>query len=115
VSASVERIRGRILGLCLLAAVPSWLAGWPGTRGLVVGAAVVLASLWLFERLFLAAIVQGRRRLAIGLSFVKLAALLTLGWMAFSAPEFDIDPLGFAVGVTCLPVAALWEALATRD
>jgi hypothetical protein len=25
-----------------------------------------------------------------------------------------IDPLGVAVGVTCLPLAAVWEALTTK-
>lgn len=57
-----------------------------------------------------------RRRLAIGLLFVKLAAFLGLGWLAFaSGDEFRPDPIGFAVGLTCFPVAAVWEALRARE
>jgi len=95
-------------------ALLAWAAGWPGPGGVATGASVILISLWLYRRLFLAAIVQGRRRLAIGLSFVKLACLLILGWWAFSGPTWAPDPVGFAVGVSCLPAAALWEAYETR-
>lgn len=81
-----------------------------GAASVLLGGAVVLASLWLYAAIFRAAILRGRRRLAITLTFVKLGALLGLGWLAFMAPGWSPDPWGFALGVTCLPVAAAWEA-----
>jgi hypothetical protein len=53
--------------------------------------------------------------LAIALLFVKLLAFLGLGWWAFaSGRENRPDPIGFAVGLTCFPVAAVWEAMRVR-
>jgi len=53
--------------------------------------------------------------LAIGILFVKLVAFLGLGWLVFAASEeLRPDPLGFAVGVSCMPVAAVWEAVRAR-
>lgn len=75
---------------------------------------MVLASVWLFERLFDAAVLKGRRRLAMGLLFVRLAAFLALGWIAFTAPAWVPDPIAFAVGVSTLPVASVWEAFEVR-
>ena len=55
------------------------------------------------------------RALPFGILFVKLLAFLGLGWLVFAASETcRPDPLGFAVGVTCLPVAAVWEAMRAR-
>jgi hypothetical protein len=96
------------------AALVCWATGWLAPGGVAAGATVVVISLWLYRQLFLAAIIQGRRRLAIGLSFVKLAGLLILGWWVFSGPTWAPDPVGFAVGVSCLPAAAVWEAFETR-
>jgi hypothetical protein len=114
VTPSVERVQLRVAALGAAAALLCWVTGWLGPGGVAGGAGAVLVSLWLYRRLFLAAIIQGRRRLAIGLSFVKLGALLILGWWAFSSPTWAPDPVGFAVGVSCLPAAALWEAYGTR-
>jgi len=57
-------------------------------------------------------VVRGRRAgLGMLLQVVKGTVLLGLGWLAFAAqPEYRPDPVGFAVGVTCLPLAALAEA-----
>jgi hypothetical protein len=52
----------------------------------------------------------GPSSLAIGLLFGKLAAFLGLGWLAFASGSVRPDPLGFAFGVTCCPVAVVWEA-----
>jgi len=112
--ASVERIERRIALLTIVFCVALWLVGRPGARGVLVGGAVVLGSVWLLARLFEAAIVTGRRRLAMALTFVKLTAFLALGWIAFTVPSSAPDPLGFAVGVTTLPIAAVWEALEVR-
>ena len=58
---------------------------------------------------------SGRPRLAIGVLFVKLVAFLALGWLAFAAGEhIRPDPIGFAIGLTCFPVAAVWEAVRAR-
>ena len=114
-SPSVERVQRRVLVLGVASAGLCWLTGWLGPGGVAAGATVILVSLWLYRQLFLVAIIQGRRRLAIALSFVKLAGLLILGWWAFSSPAWAPDPVGFAVGVSCLPAAALWEAYETKD
>jgi hypothetical protein len=47
--------------------------------------------------------------------FVKLAAFLGLGWLVFVASEtYRPDPLGFVVGISCMPVAVVWEAVRAR-
>ncbi len=110
----VDRIRRRIALLTALAAAVCWLLAGPAATGVLAGGAVVFGSVWLLALLFEAAIVTGRRRLAMALTFVKLAAFLGLGWIAFTLPTWAPDPLGFAVGVSTLPVAAVWEALQAR-
>lgn len=112
-TASVDRLRRRIVLLTILLGAVSWLVAGHAS-GVLAGGAVVLGSVWLLEQLFRAAIVTGRRRLAMALTFVKLAAFLGLGWIAFTVPSWVPDPLGFAVGVSTLPVAAVWEALEVR-
>ena len=111
---SVERIQRRIVAVTLLAATLWSLLVGRGATGVLLGGAVVLASVWSFARIFTAAILTGRRRLATALTFVKLALFLVLGWFAFSAPTWAPHPVAFAVGVSCLPAAALWEALEVR-
>lgn len=60
-------------------------------------------------------LVRRRPRLAIGVLFVKLLTLVGLGWLAFtSRTVLRPDPIGFAVGLTCFPVAAVWEAVRSR-
>lgn len=112
--ASVEGVQRRLL---VVAGVTTLVgaAAWPDrVGGILLGAAVVSTSLWLYGRLFDAAIRTGRRRLALGLTFVKLAAFLGLGWGALVWGAGRIDPIGFALGVTCLPLAATWEALRAK-
>jgi len=54
-------------------------------------------------------------QLAIGMLFVKLAAFLGLGWVLFtSGVRNRPDPIGFALGLTCFPAAAVWEAMRAR-
>ena len=113
-TASVERIQRRIALLTIVIGIVWWLADRSGARGVLAGGVVVFGSIWLLARLFEAAIVTGRRRLAMALTFVKLAAFLALGWIAFTVPSSAPDPLGFAVGVSTLPIAAVWEALEVR-
>jgi hypothetical protein len=53
--------------------------------------------------------------LAFGILFVKVALFLGLGWLVFEASEaYRPDPVGFALGVSCMPVAAVWEAVRVR-
>jgi hypothetical protein len=111
---SVEGVRRRIVVLTAACAAVWWVLVGRGAIGVLAGGTVVLASVWLLEQLFRAAIVTGRRRLAMALTFAKLAAFLGLGWIAFTVREWAPDPLGFAVGVSVLPVAALWEGLNAR-
>lgn len=111
---SVRRIQLKIAALAVAGLGAAIAFGRPGPWGVLLGASVVLASLWLYALLFDAVFRTGRRRLALGLTFVKLGGFLALGWWAMSRGTGMIDPLGFALGVTCLPVAALWEALQVK-
>ncbi|TMA65463.1 MAG: hypothetical protein E6J69_12865 [Deltaproteobacteria bacterium] len=98
--------------LVALAAAAGGLAGRAG--GVVLGGGAIGLSVALYV-VALGAFLRSRRsRLAIGILFVKLAALLGLGWLAFASRRFHPDPIGFAVGVSCFPVAAVWEGLRAR-
>lgn len=103
-----------MLVLTALAAMGWWVTTGEGSSAVVAGGMAVVVSVWLYEQVFRAAVVTGRRRLAMALTFVKLAAFLGLGWIAFTVPDWAPSPAGFAVGVSTLPVAAVWEALETR-
>ena len=111
---TVEGVRRKITLLVVVAAGGSLALGIPRWMGVLLGGGMVGTSLWLYGKLFDAVFRTGRRRLALGMTFVKLAAFLALGWWAMSRGAGAIDPLGFAAGVTCLPLAALWEALETK-
>ena len=111
---SVSGIQLKIAALGALAAVVCAALGRPGVWGVLFGVALVMSSLWTYAILFNAAVRTGDRRLALGLPFVKLAAFLALGWWVITRGAGAIDPLGVAVGITCLPVAAVWEALTTK-
>jgi hypothetical protein len=75
--------------------------------GAAIGLSVVLYAAGLRAAL-------ERRRLAIGILFVKLAALLGVLGLVFAARQQRPDPLGFVAGVSCFVVAAVWEALQVR-
>lgn len=83
--------------------------------GVVVGGAAIGLSTFLYAALFAAAVKGSSRRLAFAMLFVKLAAFLGLGWLVFVASEaYRPDPLGFVVGISCMPVAVVWEAVRAR-
>jgi hypothetical protein len=91
------------------------LVGTPGAGGVLIGGTVIGVSVLLYAAGFNLLTNPRRRRLAIGVFFVKLAALLGLGWLALgSGIEITPDPLGFAAGLTCFPAAAVWEAMRAR-
>jgi predicted permease len=92
----------------------SALVGAPGSGGVLLGGAVIGASVFLYAAGLGAVVRRGNARLAIAILSVKLLLFLALGWFAFHAGRHRPDPIGFALGVSCLPVAAVWEALRTR-
>ena len=111
----LARIQARHWMLVLvMTAVALAVAGAPGAGGVLAGGAMIGISLALYAALFRLVVVGGRRRLAIGLVFAKLAAFLGLGWLAFASGSVRPDPLGFAFGVTCCPAAVVWEAVRGR-
>jgi hypothetical protein len=101
----------------LVGSLAALAAVWarPHLWGIVVGGAAIGLSLFLYAAGFTVVLRRASPRLAIGILFVKLVAFLGLGWLVFSASEeLRPDPLGFAVGVSCMPVAAVWEAVRAR-
>jgi len=107
----LRRMQWRQLALIALAATVSFAAGRPGVGGVLLGGGVMALSVAAYEALFDLVVRGGRRRLAIGLLFGKLAAFLGLGWVVFASRSGSPDPLGFALGVTCFPAAVVWEAV----
>jgi hypothetical protein len=101
----------------LVGSLAALAAVWarPHLWGIVVGGATIGLSLFLYAAGFTVVLRRASPRLAIGILFVKLVAFLGLGWLVFSASEeLRPDPLGFAVGLSCMPVAAVWEAVRAR-
>jgi hypothetical protein len=101
--------------LVVAAAGAAAAAGRPGPGGVLAGGAVIGLSVLLYAIALQSLLRRTGARLAIGLLFVKLVAFLGLGWLAFSWGEkHRPDPVGFALGLTCFVVAAVWEAMPGR-
>jgi hypothetical protein len=101
-----------LVGVLVLAAA---LGARDRLWGVVVGGAAIGVSTFLYAAVFVALLKRPARRLAFGVLFVKLLAFLGLGWLVFEASEaYRPDPLGFVVGVSCMPVAVVWEAVRAR-
>ena len=114
-SPSLSRLQARHWLLVALAAGGSAAAGRPGVGGVVLGGSVIGLSVLLYSVGLRALLQRVGPRLAIALLFAKLLALVGLGWWAFAwGRERRPDPIGFAVGITCFPVAAVWEAVRGR-
>jgi hypothetical protein len=114
VTASLSRLQLRHWGLVAAAALAAAGANRGLGLGILAGGAAIGISVG-FYAAGLGLVLRGRRpRLAIGLLSVKLLALLGLGWLAFASGRFGPDPIGFAVGVSCFPAAAVWEAMRAR-
>jgi hypothetical protein len=93
----------------------AWVVGAPGAGGVLCGGGMIGLSVILYAAGLSVLLRRGRPSLAIGLLFVKLLAFLGLGWLAFASGEGRRpDPIGFALGLTCFPVAAVWEAMRVR-
>jgi hypothetical protein len=111
-SASLSRILARHWGLLTVAAASSAIAGAPGVGGVLLGGGTIGLSVVLYAVALRALLERTSARLAIGTLFVKLLAFLGLGWLVFVAGRsWRPDPIGFALGLTCFPAAAVWEAL----
>jgi hypothetical protein len=112
---SLARVQARHWSLVAVVGTVAALAGRPGVGGVILGGSVIGLSVLLYALGLRSLVQRTGPLLAIGLLFVKLAAFLGLGWLAFTAGnEHRPDPIGFAVGVTCFPAAAVWEALRAR-
>jgi hypothetical protein len=102
-------------GLTTLALATAFVLGQPGPGGIVLGGGFIALSALLYGAGARALIRRPRPRLAIALLFVKLAAFLGLGWFVLaSGRDHCPDPIGFVVGLTCFPMAAVWEAMRVR-
>ena len=114
-SPSLSRLQARHWALVALAAGASTAAGGPAAGGVLLGGGVIGLSVLLYSLALRVLLRRVGPRLAIALLFAKLLALLGLGWWAFASErEYRPDPIGFAVGLTCFPVAAVWEAMRVR-
>ena len=114
-SPSLSRLQARHWALVALAAGGSSAAGRPGVGGVLLGGGFIGLSVLLYSAGLRALLGRVGPRLAIALLFAKLLAFLGFGWLAFaSGREYRPDPIGFAVGITCFPAAAVWEALRAR-
>jgi hypothetical protein len=111
---TIGGVQGRHWALVLAGIVLAAVIGRPGVGGVALGGGMMGLSLALYTAVVRTAVAGGHRRLAIGLLFAKLAAFLGLGWLAFASGSARPDPLGFALGVTCCPVAVVWEAVRGR-
>jgi len=78
------------------------------------GGGMMGVSLHLYEIGLRILVRRGSPRLALGALFVKLALFLGVGWVVFSSEGYRPNAVGFAAGVSCLPIAAAWEAIRTR-
>ena len=111
-SPSLSRLQLRHWTLVAAAAIAGTTGGHGG--GVLLGGGAIGLSVALYAVALDGLLRQRRTRLAIGILFVKLAALLGLGSLALASRRFHPDPIGFAVGVSCFPVAAVWEAMRAR-
>ncbi len=112
---SARRFQLTHWGLVCLTATAAWAAGRPWVWGILVGGGVVGVLTLIHAGALTVMLRRGSNRLAVLIVAVKFAASLGLAWLAFSAGDLRPDPLGFALGVTCLPVAAVCEALRARS
>jgi len=115
VGPSLRRLQARHWGLVAVAGSIAAITGRPGVGGVLIGGALIGLSILVYAAGMRVLVCRAGPRLAIALLFVKLAAFLGLGWLVLaSGREHRPDAIGFAVGLTCLPVAAVWEALRAR-
>ena len=109
---SLDRLQRRHWALVAGCVGLSALTGSPGVGGVLLGGGIIGVSVLVYAAGLGLLLRRTRVRLAIALLSVKLLLLLGLGWWAFTAGASSRpDPVGLALGLTCFPVAAVWEAL----
>jgi hypothetical protein len=112
---SLGRLQARHWALVAMAAVAVTAAGGARVGGVLLGGGAIGLSVELYAAALRRMLRRQRPRLAIALLSVKLLAFLGLGWLAFaSGRDYRPDPIGFALGLTCFPVAVVWEAMRSR-
>ena len=111
---TLSRIHGRHAVLVALSALALAPFRVETSLGVVVGGAVIGASVLLNTLTFHFGVRRPNARVAIGILSVKLLASLLLVWWLVTYVGWRPDPTGFAIGVTCWLVAALWDALRTK-
>ena len=114
-AASTRRFQLTHWALVALTAAAAWAMGRPWAWGILIGGGVAGLLTLLHAGALTVMLRRGSARLAVLIVAVKFAATLGLAWLALSAGDLRPDPLGFALGVTCLPVAAVCEALLARS
>jgi predicted permease len=100
--------------LVVATATAAWLAGKPWVWGIVIGGGAIGLLTLIHAGALTVMLRRGSTRLAVLIVAVKFAASLGLAWLALSAGDLRPDPVGFALGLTCLPVAVVCEALRAR-
>ena len=114
-SASLSRLQARHWVLVALLAVVAVATGTPRLGGVLLGGGAIGLSVAIYAAAARLLVGGEHRRLAIGLLFAKLLAFLGLGSVILASGEGrHPDPLGFALGLTCFPAAAVWEAMRAR-
>ena len=98
------------LSLVIASAVCLRLAGRP-LDGLLLGAALGGFSFLTFWALARTLVTPGRRGIAYALGAMKILLYFGITALVLSG-RLVVDPLGFAVGVSCFVVAAIGVALA---
>ena len=99
----------------MLAALVASVAGVPSAPSVLLGGGAIGLVVLVYIGAVRLLLRHRRPSLAIALLFVKLAAFLGLGWLAFAPGGLSRpDPIGFALGLSCFPAAAVWEAMRVR-
>lgn len=112
---AIDRLQRDHWGCVVLAALVSLLAGRDVALSVVLGGAAISGAALLYTWIFQLALRKQSTRLAILLLFVKLAGFLGLGWWILVNGRGHLQPIGFAIGVTAFPVAAVRAALRGKD
>lgn len=98
------------------AAAGLWFGGTSLAASVLFGGGLIWANVWLFKRLFSSVVASGpgRHRLAIALLFAKLPLLWALAWWVATWRLIQVDGVGLAAGITCLPAAVVFVTLFGR-
>ena len=113
-AASAKRFQLTHWALVGLAAAAAWLAGKPWVWGILLGGGAIGLLTLIQAGTLTVMLRRGSTRLAVLIIAVKFAASLGLAWLALSAGDLRPNPVGFAIGLTCLPVAVVCEAIRAR-